>query len=278
MQTPLLKIAGPAALALCLLAPGSARAQTPVPPYRPLPIPLPDQAQVSVEIDAHHDDLLGVAKSMLKGLNLPALMQMMQGMAPGMGFPDIRPNGAPAPDGAEGQAGPGAPGMVLPAAPNFADLFKGIHQMHLVVFKPANKDPEQIIKFYEAPFQEQGGRRILWINQGANKVLMMGFSEPRRGFALIMPMGEEVAVVRADGYPDLEGVGSFVTMFATLVGSMRSTLSDVFSGPDVATPSVEAYPDYPRSLPNRGVKRRPAKLAPTPKPARAPIKKAPAKR
>jgi hypothetical protein len=271
-----------AVAALCLMAASAARAQGPAaPPYRPLPIPLPDQAKVTMEIDAHQEDLLGVAKSLLKGLNLPALMQMMQGMAPGMGLPDIQPNGAPLPGAEEGAHGPGAVAGIKPIyAPNFADLLKGINQVHMVVFKPANKDPEQIIKFYEMPFQEQGGRRVLWFNQGANQVLMMGFREPR-GFALIMPMGEEVTVIRADGYPDLEGVGSFVTMLATMVGSMRSTLSDIFdssSTPPISEPDPEIYMPGSRPLPNRGVRRRPAKLAPTTKPAKAPVKKAPARK
>lgn len=271
------------ALALALLSAPGARAQE-RPAYRPLPIPLPEKAVVSVEVDAHQDDLIGVIKSMLRGLNLPALMRMMQGMSgpAGISLPDIAPNGEAVPGS---EAGPnfsprtGLTGAAVTAAPNFADLLKDIHQMHMVVFKAEGFTPDQAIKFYEQPFLEQGGRRALWVNQGENRMLMMAFDKPR-GFALVIPTAADITVIRADGYPDLEGVGSFVTMLATMVGSMRSTMSDIFSDTSSTPAEPEAEVEVrpaPRPVPDRVIRRRPAHLV-APKPAaKAPVKKAPVK-
>src|SRR5207253_2471011 len=110
-----------------------------------------------------------------------ALMKMMQGLGANTGirFPDVAPNGEPVPPPAA------TPGVVLapagppPTAPNFADLLKDIHQLHMVVFKAEGWTPDQAVKFYEQPFAEEGGRRVLWINQGENRMLMVGFSRPR---------------------------------------------------------------------------------------------------
>lgn len=255
-------------LAVSLLAGGRALAQD-APAYRPLPIPLPEKAQVTVEVDAHQEDLIGVVKSLLKGLNLPAMMRMMQGLGgpAGISFPDVAPNGEPAP------VAPAAPGAAEPPMPNFAEILKNIHQLHMVVFKAEGFTPEQAIKFYEGPFQEQGGRRVLWVNQGETRMLMMGFREPR-GFAIVIPTATEVTVVRADGYPDLEGVGSFVTLLGTMVGSMRSTVSDIFSEtttPAPPTPDVDVVP-VPRPMPNRAIRRRPASLV-APKPVKNPVRR-----
>ena len=282
MKSRLIPLAG--ALALTLLTGAAAGAQE-RPAYRPLPIPLPEKAVVSIEVDAHQDDLIGVVKSMLKGLNLPALMRMMQGLGgpAGISLPDVTPNGEPA--GPGDASGPnfspntGLTGAAVVAAPNFADLLKNIHQMHMVVFKAEGFTPDQAIKFYEQPFLEQGGRRALWVNQGENRMLMMAFDKPR-GFALVVPTATDITVIRADGYPDLEGVGSFVTMLATMVGSMRSTMSDIFSD----TSSTPAEPEVevevrpaPRPVPDRVIRRRPAHLV-APKPAaKVPVKKAPVK-
>jgi hypothetical protein len=259
------------ALTLCAGAALPARAED-APPYHPLRIPLPEKAQVSVEVDAHQDDLIGVVKSMLKGLNIPALMKMMQGMGAntGISFPDVAPNGEPLPQPGAPGSHPGAPGVALApsatvqTAPNFADLLKDIHQLHMVVFKAEGWTPDQAIKFYEQPFAEEGGRRVLWINHGENRMLMVGFSKPH-GFAIVIPAAEEITVIRADGYPDLEGVGSFVTMLGALVGSMRG-MSDIFNNP-TAEPDEPptAMPVPPPAPMQRGVKRRPASLV-APKP------------
>lgn len=254
------------ALTLCAGLVLPARAED-APPYHPLRIPLPEKAQVSVEVDAHQDDLIGVVKSMLKGLNIPALMKMMQGLGAntGISFPEVAPNGAPLPPPAAGGAPPATPGAAfsqqatIQTAPNFADVLKDIHQLHMVVYKAEGWTPDQAIKFYEQPFAEEGGRRVLWINQGENRMLMVGFSKPH-GFAIVLPAGEEITVIRADGYPDLEGVGSFVTMLGALVGSMRG-MSDIFS-PPTAEPDAPptATPVPPPAPMQSGVKRRPASL------------------
>src|SRR5439155_22305423 len=195
--------------ALVLMAAPGARAQARPQPARPLAIPVPGEAKVRMEMDARDDDLLGMVKSLLKGLKLAALAgALQQGQpagAPGRVLPPLPPTHEPTPEnGAQpGSAAPGSSvGVDLTpslARIDFADVFKNIHQMHLVVFTPAEgADVDEIIQVYEKPFAAEGGHRSLWIDADDTKVLLMSFPRPRGGMAAVLcsgGAGEQVAIV-----------------------------------------------------------------------------------
>jgi len=116
-------------LAVALLA-GPVRAQE---QNQTLPIPVPPNARINVEVDAQHDDLLGVVKSLLKGFNGQTLRAMMEG-----------PQGAGGPSaGGPGMAGTPAPGSGeatfarMLADVNLAEVLKDINHLHLVMYTPA---------------------------------------------------------------------------------------------------------------------------------------------
>lgn len=239
-------------IALVLMAAPGARAQPRPQPARPLAIPIPGEAKVRMEMDARDDDLLGMVKSFLKGLNLSAMAgALQQGEAPsppGPVLPPVPPAvGQPPAAGAPSGGMPGGMPAMAQALTNvnLADMLKNIHQMHLVVFAPAEgADVDEIIQFYEKPFAAEGGHRSLWIDADDTKILLMSFPRPRGGMAAVLCSGgdgDKIAIVlRADGYPDLEPVGPMVTMMLPLVRMMASgmgTASEEATDEAVPTPA-----------------------------------------
>src|SRR5688572_22556632 len=94
-------------LALSALASPAAQAQA-AREDRSLPIPVPPNAKVRFEVNAADDDLLGVVKSLLKGVNGQTLMGLMSslGSMGGPGMMPMLPGGIPGAPGTP--AGPGA--------------------------------------------------------------------------------------------------------------------------------------------------------------------------
>ncbi|MBI3911814.1 MAG: hypothetical protein HY320_12900 [Armatimonadetes bacterium] len=213
----------------------------------------------------------------MQGPGMPGPGMPGPGMPPGMPGPGMQGPGMPGVErpgpGGRPQSGPppgpfgggpmmapppGMPGMpgIPPRFPrpledvNLAEILNDIHHLHLVVLTPAEgSSAEQLLRFYEEPFTSQGGRRTLWVDVGSVRLLMMGFQEPRGLAAVLLggpavgPLGGNVVVVaRADGYPDLEQVGSLITMLASLA---RQPHPAPAPPPGVAEPRPRPRPSAP---------------------------------
>lgn len=224
-----------------------------------LAIPLPSNSKVMFEVDASEEDLLGVLKSLLKGFNgqsLMGMMNMIPGMMGGGGMP-----GVPGAEGAPGGAAAGV-GQMLSQVDLGATLGT-IRRVHMVVFTPAaGSKPEDLIQFYEERFRAGGGRRLVWMDMGDMKMMMMGFGS-QGGWAAVMPMGADgVVVMRADGYPNLEGVGP-IMMMAIPALSMFGSIGKAMGAGDAATVEPESSKSPPTIT-----KPAPAKRPTPPRPTR----------
>ncbi len=194
-------------------------------PSTPLPIPLPPGAAVQMEMDGKDSDLLGMVKGLLAGAATPKKGSVADAVASN-------------------------PFLALLGDGQLTALLRDIHHLHVVSFKPAadaaGAAPTDFLAFYEAPFEAEGGHRLLYITQGS-QVVTVGFDQPR-GFAAAIHSGDTVYVVRADGYPDMAVVGSLLRTFGAAV-------------PSLSMPTPAPAPVHPA--------RKPA-----PKPARARARKA----
>jgi hypothetical protein len=69
--------------------------------------------------------------------------------------------------------------------------------------------PQTVVAFYEQRYLAgEGGRRIMRGDFDDVQLLTVGF--PGRGFAMVFEAPGMGVVVRADGYPNFEGIGPFV--------------------------------------------------------------------
>lgn len=204
--------ASAAVLSALLLVP-AARAQETNPD---LPIPLPPGATVQFEVDARQEDLLGMAKSLVNGLQKSM----------------------------EGQPKPGAALTASPASgeaaffqqllsQDFSKVLKDVNHVHIVGFAAKAGEPLDVDAFYESPWIQAGGRRLAWVNGGpGQRLLIVGFNAPR-GFAAVLQSSEKTFAVRADGYPDLEALapilmamvrmGAPMVKTATMAGAIPAT-------------------------------------------------------
>lgn len=195
---------------LCLGAPlglaPAVHAQAPAPatavPTTPLPIVLPPGARLQAEFDGRDADLLGQLKGFLKSMSV-------NGSDP--------PSAAAA--GPSNDAGKGTGGVVSQAPDwlgllgdgQLSALFHDIHHLHLVAFTlaapPAGRaGAPDLTEFYEKPFTQTGGRRLFW-RAGEPQILLEGFDSPH-GFAAVVSSSGTSYVLRADGYPDLQVLGT----------------------------------------------------------------------
>ncbi len=222
-----------ALLALAAGMPHSAHAQTAPPaPLAPVPaplstsasdallaIPMPAGATVQVEMDVHDDDLLGVYKSFLKGIG-----QAMQAMP-------VYPETA-------ARTGVGSTQMaaILNNA-DLSDVLKGTTHIHLIVLKVPGASPfaptlstkpskhpvapvvppatPDQTAFYETAFGAEGGHRIIYTNIDPLHLSMVSFGHTR-GYAIMVQVPGTIAVMRADGYPDLSKLSALVTQVSAV--------------------------------------------------------------
>jgi len=213
-----------------------------------LPISVPPGATVSLEVDAHESDVLGLVKRLLSGITTAAVTPATATSTAASATTDEessgirvqiggdRPASKPAAPPAKStrtarrpkNAGPGMPPPASAAA-SAADeprvgpltiaqltaLLKDIHHLHVLSAR-APKDAPSVLGFYEPTFTAEGGKRVLWSSSGPAKtqVLMSRFEAPLSGFALVIqqPSGE-ITVVRSDGYPNLEAIAPLVATF-----------------------------------------------------------------
>jgi hypothetical protein len=206
------------ALVITLLAGRGAAAEPAAASPDSLPIPLPVGARVHLELDAADDDLLGVAKSGLRGVNgqtvrgALGLVAAFGGSATGGGpvltLVRLVSEGVGVVRGIAPR--PGDPGV--PEA-SLADLLAELHRLHLVVFSPGSPiGSDELAAFYETTFRAEGGHRALWLQVADARLLVVAFP-PGRGFAtvLVTGRGTPAIVTRGDGYPDLEAIAPILT-------------------------------------------------------------------
>ncbi len=80
----------------------------------------------------------------------------------------------------------------------------------------ATKTSQSTIAYYEnAYLTREGGRRIARGDFDDVQMLMVGFGE--RGFALVIGAPSMGVVIRADGYPNFEGLGPLLMGMGLLV-------------------------------------------------------------
>ncbi len=201
-------------------APAATAAQAPVPDL-PLAIPSPPGTTVAVEVDLHDDDLLGVFKSLLRGVGQAANTVPLSTRPP-----SIASRG---PSDAQIAA-------ILSNA-DLSDVFKDVTHIHFVVLTTPTPDvapvprakaakapivpaapplPDQTA-FYETAFGAEGGHRIIYVNNDPVHVLMTSFGHAR-GFAFMAQAPGTLVILRADGYPDLSKLAALATSVGAAAG------------------------------------------------------------
>lgn len=181
---------------------------------------MPAGATVQIEMDVHDDDLLGVYKSFLKGIG-----QAMQAMPL---YPETS---------ARTNVGNTQMAAILNSA-DLSDVLKGTTHLHLMVLKVSGASPFAMAMptkaskhplprvvappamsdqtaFYETAFGAEGGHRIIYTNIDPVHLSMVSFGHTR-GYAIMVQVPGTIAVMRADGYPDLSKLSALVTQVSAV--------------------------------------------------------------
>ncbi len=178
-----------------------------------LPIPMPAGATVQVEMDVHDDDLLGVYKSFLRGIGQAAQTMPLY------------------PEAAHTSVSNAQMSAIINST-DLSDVLKGTTHVHLLVMQVPGASPfaapmpvktlkhkaavrvpaalSDQTAFYETAFGAEGGHRILYTNVDPLHLTMVSFGHTR-GYAVMVQVPGTIAVMRADGYPDLSKLSALVT-------------------------------------------------------------------
>lgn len=187
---------------------------------------MPPNARLRLDIDARDEDILGVVKSLLRGLN----GQNLQGMMSPLNSAGLLPGTPPV----EGQ--PAAAAANRFSDTDLGSLLRNITHLRIVFFetalppsstsvkkKPAFT-PQPLMSYYEKRFvTEAGGRRIVRADFDDTQMLMVGFG--KSGCAIVMQAPGKGVVIRTDGYPDLEGIGPLVAAAFSSFGPMLQSMA-----------------------------------------------------
>lgn len=185
----------------------------------PLPIALPPNVKIEFEVDGGQDDVLGMAKAFLGGLE--------ETNAP-------RPGARPA----------SGTWLQLLGDKQFSAILKDVRHLHLVVYRlpeasggmtiqggtmeggvtlaPSTRRGAEAsfdaIAFHAKPLLAAGGRRNLQANVGRSRVQMFDFAPSpgaasptsSRGFGLIVQSASRIIVARSHGYPNMAALGRLI--------------------------------------------------------------------
>ncbi|MBC8102531.1 MAG: hypothetical protein H7Z41_08065 [Cytophagales bacterium] len=211
----------------------------------PLLIPIAPGTRVTLEVDARDDDLLGVVKQLLMGLQKsvptppkkPVVAQAKPKTAAGKKTAAAKPAAVPVANPAPNE---GDDFLAFVRTTRINEVLKEIRHIHVVTVEPSAAEKlsgpggtegavspptadvkaaeiaaDKMIAFYEEAFRKEGGRRVLWSNRGGtSRILMSGFDLPRRNFALVVQSGPgKYTIFRADGYPNAEAVSRIISAF-----------------------------------------------------------------
>ena len=191
-----------------------------------LPIALPLGVKIEFEVDGGQDDVLGMVKAFVGGLE--------EANAP-------RSGARPAPNSWQQMLGD----------KQFSAILKDVRHLHLVVYqlpntqssiptpeigdmsgmtmeggvtlaRPTRRAPDasfDAIAFHAKPLLAAGGRRNLQANVGNTRVQMFDFAPASstgspRGFGLIAQSSSRIIVARSHGYPDVAALGRLIRLNA----------------------------------------------------------------
>lgn len=229
------------AAALCALAaaaPLCAHAQSPAPrpaaavPISmspasidsPLVIPMPAGATVQVEMNLSDDDLLGVFKSLLRGVSEGA-----------NAVPIATKTSSPPGSGTD----TGAQVAQIISNADLSDIFRDVTHLRFILLQTGPATPTVTMMtpqtpgkhtithaapppslpdqtgFYETAFAGEGGHRLIYTNFDPIHVLMTSFGHAR-GWAMMAQYPGGIAIMRADGYPDLSKLSSLATQIGAV--------------------------------------------------------------
>jgi len=191
---------------------------TPAPPSV-LSVPLPPQARLRFDLDAQDEDVLGVVKSLLRGFNGAHLKDAVRALKD-----PASPSSGPT-SNASGDAA-----LRMLSDTDLETMLRDVHHLRVVAFEtprdPGNSRGQSalsrsVLNYYQSAYIErEGGRRIM--RADLDGVQMVGVGFPNHGFGLVLQGPGVGAVVRADGYPNLESVGP-LAMTALLIFTARSS-------------------------------------------------------
>lgn len=161
-----------------------------------------------MDIDARDDDLLGVVKSFMRGINGSTLKQIL-----------------PSPKTANGDKAPVIDEKLamlqLLSDADLNTMLQDINHLRVVAFetpyrygvKRTLKEQQATITHYsQAYLEREGGRRVAMADFDDVQMLTVGF--PKGGLAFVMQGPGFGFVVRADGYPNLEAIGPLAMAIA----------------------------------------------------------------
>lgn len=189
-----------------------------------LAIMAPPNSTVQVDMDVRDDDLLGVFKSMLKGVSEGGQSVALNGVTPP----------APARPGHPMEIGPQVAGILSRA--DLGDILKDVTHVRFLVYqlKPSasaaparavtGKKPlafdlppaaADLTSQYETAFAAEGGHRILYVNADPVHVVMTSFGHAH-GSALVVQAPGTLAILRVNGYPDLSKLSALATQVGAL--------------------------------------------------------------
>jgi hypothetical protein len=189
-----------------------------------LSISLPSNARLRLDVDARDEDILGVVKSLLRGLNGSTLKGIL---------PPAQANNSDATG--KQQAGTVDIGKVaalqLLSDTELHTLLENVNHLRVVVFETprtsrysgARRKPQDssIISYYEnAYLTREGGRRLVRADFDEVQMFTVGF--PNRGFGVVIQSPGMGIVIRSDGYPDFVGAGPLLSaLMVHLAAQMR---------------------------------------------------------
>jgi hypothetical protein len=193
-----------------------------------LSVSLPPNVRLRLDVNARDEDVLGIVKSFLRGFKGENLQSMLLSMSRVRASTNTGPTEGPA----SGDISKAAAVQLLSDA-DLETILKQINHARFVVFETANpysggstsyqasraratRAAHSTIAHYEnAYITREGGRRIARGDFDDVQVLAVGF--PGRGFALVIGAPGTGVVIRADGYPNFEGLGPLLMGMGLLV-------------------------------------------------------------
>ncbi len=178
-----------------------------------LSIPLPPNARLRIDLDAQDEDVLGVAKSLLRGFNGTNLNSVVNAWKSSKSGTSQTQPSSPASTSGEELNTVAALSMLSDA--DLETMLEGVHHLRVVVFETprnngnqsvSNASASSVFGYYsQAYLTREGGRRVLRADFDEVQMLGVGFRD--RGFATVFQAPGFGMVVRADGYPNMESVG-----------------------------------------------------------------------
>lgn len=192
----------------------------PVPPPSILSVPLVPNARLRIDLDAQDEDVLGVTKSFLRGFNGSSLKPLVQSLGANRSSP------GPTIDAGNAAA------LALLSDADLRTLLENIHHLRVVVFetpriygsqRARTAGTSSVFDYYsQAYLTREGGRRVLRADFDEVQMLGVGFRD--RGFAFVIQGPGFGAVVRADGYPNMESVGPVAMAIALSLGARNASI------------------------------------------------------